>query len=67
MICFPVSEGPGQEICLKYQIVTTTRTDDNDDGDDSDNDGSNNFMLDEEFILSECLLNEMDHLFFVVV
>lgn len=67
MICFPVSEVPGQEISSKYQLVTAIRTDDNDDSDDSDSEGSNNFVLSEEFILSECLLNEMDHLFFVVV
>lgn len=44
---------------MKYQLVTT-KTDDSDDGDDTDNDGSNNFVLNEEYILSECSLNEMD-------
>lgn len=45
---------------MKFQLVTT-KTDDNDDGDDSDNDGSNNFVLKEDYTFSECLLNEMDH------
>lgn len=53
MICFPVSEVRGWETHLKYQLVTT-KTDDSDDGDDNDNDGSNNFVLNEEYILSEC-------------
>lgn len=62
MICFPVSEVRGWETHLKYQLVTT-KTDDSDDGGDNDNDGSNNFVLNEEYILSECLLKKMDQFF----